>query len=227
MISMSLSRHYLMNLHVERHCDLHTERELYLNDPVITCSILLFCFFSCSPLIYVDNLYMEACVQRVSFFNCPIITWLWVGLQGPNQILYRLKIFFFLFFSKQNYIIVILFFCLYRKNKHSITIFKSNVIHHGYTVVAVLRGNHLIKEHGSKVGGLFTSLKAKEKTAQTKTIQNYTSHKLNQRSDRPWLASCFFFSFSFFDYALKLEKVKRSNWSGEIFISPAEPALSL
>lgn len=42
-----------------------------------------------------------------------------------------------------------------QEKQHSITIFKSNVIHHGYTVVAVLGGNHLIKEHGSKVGGLY------------------------------------------------------------------------
>ena len=47
-ISMSLSRHYLMYLHVGRHCDLHTEREqLYLNDPVITCNVF-FLFSSCS-----------------------------------------------------------------------------------------------------------------------------------------------------------------------------------
>lgn len=61
-----------------------------------------------------------------------------------------------------------------KKNQHSITIFKSNVIHHGYTVVAVLRGNHLTKEHGSKVGGLhFTEGK---ENSTNKTIQNYTSH---------------------------------------------------
>lgn len=61
-----------------------------------------------------------------------------------------------------------------QEKQHSITIFKSNVIHHGYTVVAVLRGNHLIKEHGSKVGGLhFTEGK---ENSTNKTIQNYTSH---------------------------------------------------
>lgn len=90
-------------------------------------------------------------------------------LQGPNQILYRLKSFFFFCTT---YIVVLL--CFYRKKKHSITIFKSNVIHHGYTVVAVLRGNHLTKEHGSKVGGLhFTEGK---ENSTNKTIQNYTSH---------------------------------------------------
>lgn len=88
-------------------------------------------------------------------------------LRGPIQILNRLD-----FFSKHNYIIVIL--CFYRKKQHSLTIFKSNVIHHGYTVVAVLRGNHLTKEHGSKVGGLhFTEGK---ENSTNKTIQNYTSH---------------------------------------------------
>lgn len=53
------------------------------------------------------------------------------------------------------------------EKQHSITIFKCNVIHHGYTVVAVLRGNHLIKEHGSKVGSLYFT-EGKKKTAQTK-----------------------------------------------------------
>lgn len=57
--------------------------------------------------------------------------------------------------------------------QHSITIFKSNVIHHGYTVVAVLRGNHSIKEHGSKVGGLYFT-EGKENST-NKTIQIYTS----------------------------------------------------
>lgn len=82
---------------------------------------------------------------------------------------------------KHNYIINI--FCFYRKRQHSITIFKSNVIHHGYTVVAVLRGNHLIKEHGSKVGGLYFT-EGKENST-NKTIQNHTSHKQIREATRP------------------------------------------
>lgn len=92
-------------------------------------------------------------------------------LQGPNQILYRLKSFFFFFLHNLHCCLTMF---LQEKKKHSITIFKSNVIHHGYTVVAVLRGNHLTKEHGSKVGGLhFTEGK---ENSTNKTIQNYTSH---------------------------------------------------
>lgn len=88
-------------------------------------------------------------------------------LQGPIQILYRLKSFF-------PSTITLLSYYDSTGKKHSITIVKSNVIHHGYTVVAVLRGNHLTKEHGSKVGGLhFTEGK---ENSTNKTIQNYISH---------------------------------------------------
>lgn len=91
-------------------------------------------------------------------------------LQGPIQILYRLKSFFFF----PSTITLLSYYVSTGKKQHSITIFKSNVIHHGYTVVAVLRGNHLTKEHGSKVGGLhFTEGK---ENSTNKTIQNYTSH---------------------------------------------------
>lgn len=123
-----------------------------------------------------------------------------------------------IFSPKHNYIVVIL--CFYRKKQHSITIFKSNVIHHGYTVVAVLRGNHLIKEHGSKVGGLYFT-EGKENST-NKTIQNYTSHNwireatgLTGKSDnalnskdrsQTWVPS------------LKLKKL--------VFISPVESVLS-
>lgn len=93
-------------------------------------------------------------------------------LQGPIQILYRLKSFF-----SPSTITLLSYYVSTgkkKKKKHSITIFKSNVIHHGYTVVAVLRGNHLTKEHGSKVGGLhFTEGK---ENSTNKTIQNNISH---------------------------------------------------
>lgn len=91
-------------------------------------------------------------------------------LQGLIQILYRLKSFFFFVPST----ITLFSYYVSTGKQHSITIFKSNVIHHGYTVVAVLRGNHLIKEHGSKVGGLYFT-EGKENST-NKTIQNYTSH---------------------------------------------------
>lgn len=63
---------------------------------------------------------------------------------------------------------------MFLQEKKSITIFKSNIICRGYTVVAVLRGHHLTKEHGSKLGRLhFTEGK---ENSTNKTVQNYTSH---------------------------------------------------
>lgn len=133
-------------------------------------------------------------------------------LQGLTQILYRLKS----FFSQAQ-----LHYChtlFLQKKQHSITIFKSNVIHHGYTVVAVLRGNHLIKEHGSKVGGLYFT-EGKENST-NKTIQNYTSHKWIREATGPT---------GKFDYALN-SKDQSKTWVPslklKIFISPVESALS-
>lgn len=127
--------------YVGRHCDLHTETEP--NNPVITCNLFVLIML---PL---DNLDMEASKQKSS--RKLLLTVLSSKdsdrLQRPNKILNRL-----FFFSQVQFHCCHTMF-LQEKNKtkkhHSITIFKSNVIHHGYTVVAVLRGNHLTKEHGS------------------------------------------------------------------------------
>lgn len=68
---------------------------------------------------------------------------------------------------------------LQEKKQHSITIFKSNTpwLH----CRSSTEGKPLDKEHGSKV-------KAK-KTAQTKTIQNYTSQNWIREATGPTLSS--------------------------------------
>lgn len=99
------------------------------------------------------------------------------SLQPPTHIVYRLN-FFFVFLSKHRYAAIIL--CFYRKKKqqHSITIRKSKIIHHDNNVLAVLRGNHLIKEHGSKVGSLLHWRQRKQHK------QNHTKLHFTQRNQR-------------------------------------------